>query len=373
MLKILITGSKGFIAQNLIAHLSEISDIKIIEFSRENDPSDLKVFVKQIDFVFHLAGVNRPLDLDEFKHSNVNLTEILCKYLVLSKRKIPIIFASSIQANSKNNYGDSKLLAEKLIKKYSKLTESKVYIYRFPNIFGKWCKPNYNSVVATFCNNIANNLPIEIHDSNHKLELMYIDDIIAEFLSVIFKQRFKSGIENIPTYKISVGNLANRLKTFHKNRKNLIVESVGLGFSRALYSTYLSYLKPEFFSYPIQSFKDDRGIFAEILKTENSGQVSFFSSNPGQTRGEHYHHTKNEKFLVVSGDAKFNFRHIITNQEYSINTSGSKLEIVETIPGWAHDIKNVGTSEMKVILWANEIFEIDRPDTYKYIVSNEKN
>tara|TARA_B110000008_G_C16959478_1_gene559562 strand:+ start:570 stop:1691 length:1122 start_codon:yes stop_codon:yes gene_type:complete len=373
MLKVLITGSNGFIARNLISHLSELKDIQIKCFVRENTLEDLSEIISNIDFVFHFAGINRSNRKKDFEDVNHLLTKSLCKKLARTNRKIPLIFASSTQASENNTYGKTKLSAEKIIKNYSKNTKSEVYIYRFPNLFGKWCKPNYNSVVATFCNNIANNLPIEIHDHNHEIKLMYIDDVISEFISVLCQLEVKPSINNIPLYSISLGNLAETINEFHNNRKSLVVDQVGSGFLRAMYATYLSYLKPAFFSYNISSFDDERGRFAEVLKTKDSGQFSFFTSKPGEVRGDHYHHTKNEKFLVVSGEAIFKFRNIQTNELYSVSTNGVSLRIVETIPGWAHSIENIGNSEMLVILWANEVFNEEKSDTYSYLIDNKKN
>jgi UDP-2-acetamido-2,6-beta-L-arabino-hexul-4-ose reductase len=369
MIRVLITGSKGFVAQNLISHLAKLKDIQILSFSRENNIEDLLKLTSKIDFVFHLAGVNRTTRTQDFEEENHYLTESLCNSMALSKRKIPLIFASSTQVNKDTDYGKSKLSAEKIVNNYAKNTGSDVFIYRFPNLFGKWCKPNYNSVVATFCNNIANNLPIEIHDYNYELKLMYIDDVISEFIKLLSNQDYKPSIGNIPVYSISVGKLGEMIKEFHGNRKSLFVDRVGSGFIRAIYATYLSYLKPEFFSYPISSSGDERGVFSEVLKTKDSGQFSFFTSKPGEIRGGHYHHTKNEKFLVVSGEAIFKFRNIQTNEECSISTNGDRLQIVETIPGWAHNIKNIGNYEMLVLLWANEVYDRGKSDTYAYSIN----
>ena len=372
MIRVLITGSNGFIARNLISHLTELKDIQILSFSRENTIVDLLELTSKVDFVFHLAGVNRTNRKKDFEEENHFLTQSLCNSLALSKRKIPLIFASSTQVNQDTDYGKSKLSAEKIVNNYAKNTGSNVFIYRFPNLFGKWCKPNYNSVVATFCNNIANNLPIEIHDYNHEIKLMYIDDVINEFISVLLNLEACPSVNNIPVYLISIGKLGEMINEFHSNRKSLIVDHVGSGFIRAIYATYLSYLKPEFFSYHISSSADERGIFAEVLKTKDSGQFSFFTSKPGEKRGEHYHHTKNEKFLVVSGEAIFKFRNILTNEECSVLSNSNRLQIVETIPGWAHNIENIGNNEMVVLLWANEVYDKEKPDTYSYLI-NHKN
>ncbi len=233
-------------------------------------------------------------------------------------------------------------------------------------VFGKCCKPNYNSVVATFCHNIANNLTIQINDPNVSLNLVYIDDVIKEFISILTKSKQSGKAEINPVYSIKLGDLAEQIRGFRDNREYLNIDRVGLGLTRCLYATYLSYQKPKNFAYDLIQNSDRRGSFVEVLKTIDSGQFSYFTSKPGETRGEHYHHTKNEKFLVVSGEAKFQFRNIITNEFYTVDTSDKKPQIVETIPGWAHDITNVGQSEMIVLLWANEIFDKENPDTYVY-------
>ena len=373
MIRVLITGSKGFLGKNFVSHLSELKDIEVVSFSRENTLEDLSVMISKIDFVCHFAGVNRPNNNKYFKEVNQDLTEYLCRVMTLSKRKIPLIFASSVQASKDNDYGRSKLYAEKIIKNYAKNTGNDIYIYRFPNLFGKWSKPNYNSVVSTFCHNIANNLPIEIHNYDEIIVLMYVDDVIYELISLILQRKPKSDLNKIPTYSISIGQLAEKINNFHHNRSSLAVDRVGSGFIRALYATYLSYLRPQAFSYNLDSFSDERGVFAEVLKTKDSGQFSFFSSKLNKTRGEHYHHSKNEKFLVVLGEAVFKFRNIQTNEEYSITVNSDRLKIVETIPGWAHNIKNIGDSELLVLLWANEVFNHEKPDTYTYLINNEKN
>lgn len=371
MLRVLITGSNGFVAQNLIHHLKEFDDINILTLSKENNINNVLTHNHGVDFVFHLAGINRTDNNPDFKKVNQDLTQSLCDILSKSKRKIPIIFSSSTQANEKNDYGRSKLSAEKIITGYSKTTGSRIYIYRFPGLFGKWCKPNYNSVVATFCNNIVNNLPIEIHDTEYEIKLMYIDDVINEFLSVLFQKTSSPSIENIPLYNISLGKLAEKIYKFHDSRKSLVVDKVGSGFTRALYSTYMSYIDPKYFVSDLDFFHDQRGLFLEILKTQDSGQFSFFTSYPGQVRGGHYHHTKNEKFLVVSGKALFKFRNIKTNEEYSVSVSSEKFQIVETVPGWAHNIKNVGDTSLLVFLWANEVYSKEKSDTYVYKLNHE--
>ncbi|HEB56704.1 MAG TPA: SDR family oxidoreductase [Gammaproteobacteria bacterium] len=365
-MRVLITGANGFIGKNLVVRLNEIKDIDVVKFSRKNSMSELASMCSEIDFVVHLAGVNRPKNDSEFTAGNETLTNILCDALSMTGRKIPVIYSSSIQADQNNPYGQSKLSSEQTIAAYSVSTGSKSYIYRLPNVFGKWCKPNYNSVVATFCHNIANDLDIQINDPNVSLNLVYIDDVVEEFMSVLTKRKKSEKAEISPVYSIKLGKLAEQIRAFRDSRKYLNIDRVGLGLTRCLYATYLSYQKPENFSCNLIKNSDKRGSFVEVLKTVDSGQFSYFTSKPGETRGEHYHHTKNEKFLVVSGKAKFRFRNIITNEDYTVHTSDEKPQIVETIPGWAHDITNIGQSEMVVLLWANEIFDKENPDTYAY-------
>jgi UDP-2-acetamido-2,6-beta-L-arabino-hexul-4-ose reductase len=367
-MKVLVTGADGFIGKNLIFSLGE-KGIQTVPFTRNNNKQDLISIVKDVDFIFHLAGVNRPLNPEEFNEGNVDLSKNLCDAISESKRKIPVVFSSSIQASEDSLYGKSKRSAEELFIKLEKNTGSPVFLYRLPNIFGKWSRPNYNSVVATFCFNILNDIPIQNNDPSIFIELLYIDDLISHFFKLLSK--VPKGVVNdqiLPTYSISLGDLENRIRLFKLSRKSLVIEQVGEGLNRALYATYLSFMIPKQFSYSLHEYPDLRGKFVEILKTRNSGQFSFFSINSFATRGGHYHHTKNEKFLVVSGTTRFRFRHIISDETYEIYISGDKLEVVESIPGWSHDISNIGNTEAFVFLWSNEIFDRQTPDTYKFEV-----
>lgn len=367
-MKVLVTGSNGFIAKNLIANTSQDNRFIISTYSRKNNQQDLFKLVNDSDAVVHLAGANRPESNDYFFKDNIELTVNLCQCLESSQKKTPIIFSSTTQSNLDNPYGKSKLEAEKVIKSYGKKTGSKVHIYRLPNVFGKWAKPNYNSVVATFCHNIAGDLPIVVDDPGKELDLVYIDDLIKEFVSILISDKSPEVEPPFPVYSIKLGQLAELIKSFRQSRINLTVGSVGSGLTRALYATYLSYYKPSHFSYKLKQHNDDRGGFAEFLKTQDSGQISFFTVNPGCTRGGHFHHTKNEKFLVVKGNAKFRFRNILTNEKYELDVNEDLLEVVETIPGWVHDISNLGTTKMIVMLWANEIFNEKMPDTYSDVM-----
>jgi UDP-2-acetamido-2,6-beta-L-arabino-hexul-4-ose reductase len=367
-MNILVTGSNGFIGKNLITHLNELG-MKVTEYSRRNKIEDLSNLVKKADFIIHLAGENRPNNQIDFVISNIQLTERICEAILFSNKKIPLIFASSIQADYENAYGKSKIDAEKILKKFEANSGNPIYIYRLPGVFGKWCKPNYNSVVATFCYNISRNLSIRVDDQDKELSLIYIDDLVNEFIRVIIGKGniTDTSIED-QIHKIKLGQLEVLLNDFKNSRESSVLERVGSGFASKLYSTYVSYLPPSSFSYEIPSHADERGVFAEFLKTKDSGQFSFFTAKAGVTRGGHYHHSKTEKFLVIQGRVRFRFRHIISDEAHEIITSGNKLKIVETVPGWSHNITNIGTEEMVVMLWANEIFDPDNPDTITHKV-----
>lgn len=360
-MKVLITGANGFVGKNLVVHLGERKDIEVLTFLRGESLRDLEEKVQKADFVFHLAGVNRPQNEEEFLTGNSDLTLSLCNYIKNTKRNIPIVYTSSIQATLNNSYGKSKLLAEKYLEQLKLETNNTLHVLRLPNVFGKWCKPNYNSAVATFCYNTLNNIPIQINDVNAIINLVYIDDVVASFLKIMDGEQCNS-VE--PVYQITVGELKEQILAFKEMQHNFETEKVGKGFIRALYSTYISYFTPQQFKYPLVKHEDPRGIFVEMLKTKDSGQFSFFTAHKGVTRGGHYHHTKTEKFLVIKGESRFCFRHILTNERFEINTSGTRPEVVETIPGWTHDITNIGEEEMIVMIWANEVFDRNKPDTY---------
>jgi UDP-2-acetamido-2,6-beta-L-arabino-hexul-4-ose reductase len=364
-MKILVTGSNGFIGKNLISQLATCKNFEVLQYKRESTAHELQQAIAEADFICHLAGVNRPDDLNDFKRGNTDLTGVLCQIARNSGRQVPIIFASSIHAERSSPYGASKLAAEQLLLKYSEETGNPVYIFRLPHVIGKWCRPNYNSVVATFCHNIAHGLPVQVDDPSCQLNLVYIDDLIDIFVRIMVEGTSgKPYCEAQPVYPICVGDLAEQILAFKAGRKSLVSERVGAGLTRALYATYISYLPHDDFTYEVPRHGDSRGIFVEMLKTQDSGQFSFFTAHPGVTRGGHYHHSKIEKFLVIKGNARFRFRQILTHEFHEVHTSGEKSEIVETIPGWTHDITNVGDDEMIVMLWASEIFNHDRPDTY---------
>lgn len=370
-MNILVTGANGFIGKNLIIHLIKRRHT-VFPFSRENSDKELQQSVDKADWIFHLAGVNRPQNPDEFSSVNVGLTSRLCDIVTNKKKQIPIVFVSSSQALKDNPYGKSKLEAEKLLKIFCENTGCAVKIFRLPGVFGKWCRPNYNSVVATFCYNIARGLPIKINDPNATLKLVYVDEVVNRFLNLFTESFSGYQFDDInPVYKTTVGKLAKNLELFESGRKKLNIEQVGEGYLRALYSTYISYLTEQEISYPLPVHYDQRGSFSEVLKTVNSGQFSFFTARSGVTRGGHYHHTKTEKFLVVKGKARFRFKNILTKENFSIATSSDIPQIVETIPGWAHDITNVGSDEMIVMLWSSEVFDPDNADTFSYTLTDE--
>lgn len=364
--KVLVTGANGFLAKNLIVHLERINSFEVLKHYKEDSINLLSSKANQADFVFHLAGVNRPENIADFKCVNVGLTETLCQSLITSGKSTPIFFSSSTQAGNDNEYGLSKCLAEKVIDNYSAETGSKSYIYRLPNLFGKWCKPNYNSVVATFCHNITRDIDIVINDKESILSLLYIDDVVEICLNLL-SDRPKDIVNNnldLLVHNITLGELAAKLYKYKNGRESLLTEKVGSGFERKLYSTYISYLPVEKFNYYLPVHKDTRGSFVEMLKTRDSGQFSFFTAPAGVTRGGHYHHTKTEKFLVLKGNAKFRFKNIITNEYYELCVDANVSQVVETIPGWSHDITNIGQDELIVMLWANEVFDKNNPDTF---------
>ena len=367
---VLVTGANGFIGKNLLLRLEEKGDIDVVRFTREHSIDDLPALLEGVNWVFHLAGINRPQCPEEFVTGNTWLTEQLCTAIKAIGKQIPLVYTSSIQAERDSEYGRSKRAAEDALLALQQDTGNQVYIYRLPNVFGKWARPNYNSAVATFCHNVAHELPVQINNPSVMIRLVYIDDVIDNFMALLAGSDSiaplidNAFVEVAPEYRISVGELAEQLKRFKATRDNLTTEPVGKGLVRALYSTYVSYLPPERFNYPVQQHGDDRGVFVEMLKTPDAGQFSFFTARPGITRGGHYHHSKSEKFLVIKGKACFRFRHMLTGEFYELYTSGAQSEIVETVPGWTHDVTNIGDDELICMLWANEIFDRSKPDTF---------
>jgi len=369
--KVLITGANGFIGKNLRHHLAERTDLQLVFFTHDISPEKLPELLHGVEFVFHLAGINRPHDPQEYLEGNVKLTQSLCAAIANIKistgQTIPVLGCSSTQAKCDTPYGQSKRAGENLLFTLQRDHAVPVYVFRLPNVFGKWCKPNYNSVVATFCHNIACDLPIQINDPTASLTLVYIDDVLERFIQLMEGGDVVVDDEGFsfvtPVYSTTVGALAVQIRAFKESRTTLLTERVGFGLVRALYSTYTSYLPVTSFTYPLLQHIDARGRFVEVLKTPDCGQFSYFTAHPGMTRGGHYHHSKTEKFLVIKGKARFRFRHSHTGEVNDLVTSSDQPEFVEIAPGWTHDITNVGEDEMVVILWSNELFNPLQPDT----------
>jgi UDP-2-acetamido-2,6-beta-L-arabino-hexul-4-ose reductase len=363
-MQIVVTGAAGFIGQNLLVRLGEVGLGTVSGITRETTPAERAAALAAADVVVHLAGVNRPQDPADFVTGNADATVALCDALRDGGRAVPVIYTSSSQAALDNAYGRSKRTAEDALLQYAAETGAGVAILRLVNVFGKWCRPNYNSAVATFCHNIARTLPISVNDPQAPLRLVYIDDVVDAILTLVRAGVPSSGLVDVgPVHETTVGAVAEAVRGFAESRRTLNMARVGQGLLRALYATYVSYLPVDAFSYALTRHEDPRGVFAEMLRTADSGQFSFFTAHPGITRGGHYHHTKTEKFLVVKGTARFGFRHIVTGERCDLTVHGAEARIVETVPGWVHDITNIGDDEMFVLLWANEAFDPQAPDT----------
>ena len=393
-MNILITGAKGFVGRNLVETLKTIRDGKnrtrdlkieeIYEFDIDTDPALLGEYCKKADFVFNLAGVNRPQNPEEFMQGNFGFASTLLDTLKKCKNTCPVMISSSIQATCigryDSDYGRSKKAGEELVFAYGQETGAKVLVYRFPNLFGKWCRPNYNSAVATFCNNIANDLPITVNDPSVELELLYIDDLVEELLSALEGKEHHCEFEGIETvlcengrycaapitHKVTLGEIVDWLHAFKNQSQTLMMPQISAGsFAKKLYSTYLSYLPKEKAAFPLKMNCDDRGSFTELLKTESCGQVSVNISKPGITKGQHWHHTKWEFFIVVSGKALIQQRKIGTDEVLNFEVSGEKIEAVHMLPGYTHNIINLSqTEDLVTLMWANEQFDPQRPDTF---------
>jgi UDP-2-acetamido-2,6-beta-L-arabino-hexul-4-ose reductase len=373
---ILVTGSAGFVGKHLIEALSHRPDVEVIGYDRDSDPAMLQDGLARADVIFHLAGVNRPQNPDDFRTGNTEFTEVLCARLEAFDRKPLIVFASSIQAVLRNPYGASKLQAENALAQWAAKTGASVVVFRLQNVFGKWCRPNYNSVTATFCHNIAHDMPITISDPNRELELVYIDDVAAGFLAVLDELPKVGAFEHreIPKYyKLSLGKLAARIQSFRESRKSLLISTFDDEFTKRLYATYLSYLAAPDFAYHLAQKIDSRGSLAEFVKSPGFGQIFVSRTLPGVTRGNHYHHTKTEKFLVVEGEAIIRFRQINSIEVIEHRVSGREFKVVDIPPGYIHSIENIGHTEMVVLFWASEIFDPATPDTYFAEVLNLKN
>ena len=376
-MKVLVTGAKGFIGKNLISELKCMENTTVLAFDVDTDPSLLDVYCKECDFVFNLAGVNRPETVEEFMEGNFGFATTLVETLKKYGNTCPIMNSSSIQATLDNPYGKSKKAGEDMLFAYGKETGAKIYIYRFPNVFGKWCRPNYNSAVATFCNNIANDLPIQVNNRETMMNLVYIDDVVEEMLLALKGAPHidEEGYCFVPcVHKSTLGEIVDLLYSFKESRTTLIVpEMPDNSLAKKLYSTYLSYLPKEGFSYPVKMNVDARGSFTEILRSVACGQVSVNVSKPGITKGNHWHHTKNEKFVVVSGKGLIQFRKIGTDEIIDYHVSGDKLEVVDIPTGYTHNIINEGETDMVTLMWCNECFNPDKPDTiFEPVIKEDK-
>lgn len=370
LMEILVTGSNGFIGRNLIAHLKQHGYTHILPYDRETDPGLLDVYTARCDFVFHLAGVNRPEDGAEFTRGNEEFTKTLLKSLEHHNNQAPVLASSSTQAVLDNPYGQSKKAMEELVLSHKRRLGGAVFLYRLPGVFGKWCRPNYNSVVATFCHHIARGIPITVNDRETVLPLAYIDDLAEEWIRVLEgKAASEEGFCSIPTiYTVSLGQIADLLQGFRDSRRKLSLLDLSDAFARKLYSTYMSYLPAQEFACSLQTHTDNRGSFTEFLRLPG-GQVSVNISKPGVIKGNHWHHSKNEKFLAVSGEGVFRFRAVDSEEVITISVKGEELRVVDVPPGYAHSIENTGSRDLVTIIWASECFDKEKPDTYALEVS----
>lgn len=376
-MNVLVTGAKGFIGKNLISELERREGVSVLPFDIDTPSELLDEYCRECDFVFNLAGVNRPEHVEEFMEGNFGFATTLVETLKKYGNTCPVMNSSSIQAALENPYGKSKKAGEDMMFSYGLESGAQVYIYRFPNVFGKWCRPNYNSAVATFCHNIAHNLPIQVNDRSTVMHLVYIDDVVEELLQALDRHPHVNadGYCYVPVeHEITLGEIVNLLYRFQESRSNFMIPDMSENsFEKKLYSTYLSYLPEEEFSYPLVMHEDARGSFTEILKSADRGQVSINISKPGITKGNHWHHTKNEKFVVVSGKALIRFRKYGEDRVIEYHVSGDKLEVVDIPTGYTHSIINEGETDLVTLMWCNECFNPGRPDTiYEPVVREEK-
>lgn len=363
---VLITGSEGFVGKNLRVTLQRREDLRVLCFDVHDDPATFASLLDQADFVYHLAGVNRPQNPEEFQTGNTGLTEQICSRLSESSRKVSIALSSSAQAAQENPYGASKRGAEDAVFEYGRTTGAQAHVFRLPNVFGKWCRPNYNSGVATFCHNIANDLPIQVNDPDVVMNLVYIDDVVNAFAALLDGTVDMDGsfCRVQPVHAAKLGDIVSLIRSFRNSRTFRSIPDMGDAFVKKLYSTYLSYLPEDQFSYPLLMNVDERGSFTEFIKTPDRGQVSINISKPGITKGNHWHHTKNEKFLVVSGQGMIRFRKIGTEKIIEYPVSGDKLEVVDIPTGYTHNISNTGETDMVTVMWCNEMYDSEKPDTF---------
>jgi UDP-2-acetamido-2,6-beta-L-arabino-hexul-4-ose reductase len=370
MKNIVITGARGFLGRNLAAHLAPREDVNLSLFDLENTEDEFRDWVANADVIFHLAGVNRPQNAEEFETGNAGLCQTLADAVRDSGRKMHIIVSSSIQAALDNPYGQSKRHGEEILAELARETGTRVSIFRLKNIFGKWCRPNYNSVTATFCHNIANDLPIQISDPSRTVDLVYVDDVVRAMLAEMEEGQRSDGEDifvaedRIPSYSLTLGDLAGRIEFFRAMHESLQIPDFSVPFNHQLYATYLSYVPVERWEYGTKIHTDQRGNLAELVKSPHFGQIFVSRTKPGVTRGNHYHHTKTEKFIVIAGEGLIRFRHIDEREVIEIPVRGEDYRIVDIPPGYTHSITNIGDTEMITLFWASEPFNPDRPDTY---------
>lgn len=365
-MKILVTGAKGFIGKNLTAELKNRGYETIYEVDIDTADDELYSYLNDCEFVFHLAGVNRPKDEAEFMEGNFGFTSKLLDGLKSSGNKAPVLITSSTQAEISNPYGISKKAGEDLMFSYGKETGAPVFVYRLTNVFGKWSRPNYNSAVATFCNNIASGLPITINDKSTVMRLIYIDDVVDEFIAAMNgRANIVNGYGMVPVEHVTeLGKIADMIYSFKESRTNGFLPDFSNDFEKKLYSTYLSFLPKDSFAYPLNKKSDDRGFFTEFVRSDDRGQVSVNVAKPGITKGNHWHHTKNEKFLVVSGEALISFRKYGESEVTEYHVTGDEMKVVDIPCGYVHNIANVGKKDLVTVMWANEVFNPNKQDTY---------
>lgn len=371
-MKIFVTGAQGFIGRNLLAWLAHMPEVQAVGFDRDNTPAELEAGLATADCVIHLAGVNRPETVDEFRTGNVDLTARIGDVLAANGRAVPILFASSTQAELDNPYGVSKRQAEAALAAYARRSGARVVVYRLTNVFGKWCRPNYNSVVATFCHNVAHDLPITISDPHKEVAFVHVDDVIRAFWEEVARGGPRPAgqaagevvyREAGPVYPVTLGRLAELLHAFRRSRQTLVVPDFSDAFSHKLYGTFLSYLAPDDFAYDLTKRSDPRGSLAEFVKSPPFGQIFVSRTHPGITRGNHFHHLKTEKFLVLEGQAIIRFRHIDSDEVIEYPVDGEMYRVVDIPPGYTHSIENIGEGTLVTLFWASEIFDPERPDT----------
>lgn len=365
-MRILVTGARGFIGRNLIVHLQQKPVDAVWGFDRENSPAELDGWLAEADFIFHLAGVNRPPTEDEFQTGNVELTAQICDRLGALGKSTPLVLASSTQAELDNPYGRSKRAAEEAASRYANETGARVLVYRLTNVFGKWCRPHYNSVVATFCHNIARDLPIAISDPARELNLVHVDDVVAAFCRELEETTQGGGLfyrDAGPIHRVSLGQLAETLQGFRQMRRTLVAPDFSDAFAHKLYGTFLSYLEPDDFAYDLTQRSDPRGSLAEFIKSPTLGQIFVSRTKPGVTRGNHFHHVKAEKFLVLEGEAIIRFRHILRDDVVEYSVRGEDYRVLDIPTGYTHSIENVGQGDLITLFWASEVFDPNQPDT----------